>query len=157
MRCLLLILTLPVILLCQDLQGFLDKLSYQESRGSYTAIGGKGGKYIGKYQFSNNVLKQVGYGNVTVSKFAANKKVFPPSAQEEAMRLLLKKYETYLQNEINKYSETYFKGKYVTKAGLLAACHGVGYPEVIKYFKGTSSKPSTIEKYLRQFSEYSIS
>jgi len=150
-------LILPVILLSQDTQKFLDKLSYQESRGQYNVIGGKGGKYIGKYQFSHNILKQVGYGHVTVSKFRINKKIFPPSCQEKAMRLLLIQYETYLKREINKYSETYFKGKYVTKAGLLAACHGVGYPEVIKYFKGTSSKPSTIEKYLRQFSEYSIS
>jgi len=157
MRKLWMILMLPALLFSQDLQKFLDKISYQESRGSYTVIGGKNGKYIGKYQFSNTVLSEIGYSNITVAKFKANKNIFPPELQEEAMRLLLKKYEAYLQSEINKYSGTEFNGVLITKAGILAAVHGVGYPQVKLYFKGKSTKTSLVTKYLKQFSVYSIS
>lgn len=148
---------LPALLFSQDLQKFLDKISYQESRGSYTVIGGAGGKYIGKYQFSNTVLSEIGFNYITVSKFRANRNIFPPTLQEEAMRLLLKKYEAYLQSEINKYAGTKFNGVLITKAGILAAVHGVGYPQVKLYFKGKSTKSSLVMKYLKQFSEFTIS
>lgn len=152
-----LILLLPIFLFANDMQAFLNKISYQESRGDYTVVGGTGNKYIGKYQLSNNVLKQIGLGHITVSKFMNNKNIFPPASQEEAMRKLLLLYESFVEYEINKYSQKYFNGIYITKAGILAAVHNVGWPEVKRYFKGKSSKTSLISKRLKQFSEYSIS
>lgn len=158
-RILILITILPILVFSKDLTivGFLNELSQQESKGSYYEIGGAGNKYFGKYQFSNIALREIDWGHITLAKFRANKSIFSPDSQEQAMKLLIKRYKYHLKNEINKYSKTYFKGKYVTTAGILAACHGCGYPEVKKYFKGTSSKPKTIEKYLKQFSEYYIS
>jgi len=155
----LIILLLTITAYSQDLSllGFLNKLSLQESKGNYYVIGGAGGNYIGKYQFSNIVLREIGWGHITVSKFKADKSIFPPEKQEEAMLLLLERYRYYLSKEINKYTEKYFNGIYITEAGILAAVHGVGYPEVKAYFSGRSSKPTVIQKYLKQFSAYSIS
>lgn len=158
-KILLLITILPILVFgnSKSFQNFLDKIAKEESGFSYTEIGGAGNKYFGKYQFSNIALREIGWGHITVRKFRSNKSIFPPEKQETAMLMLIDKYEYYLSREINKYSEKYFKGKYVTKSGIIAACHGVGYPQVLLYFKGKSTKTKLVERYLKQFSGYSIS
>lgn len=152
----LLIILIPVLVFSQNQTDFLEKLAQMESKGSYYVIGGSGNQYFGKYQFSNIVLREIGWGHITVSKFRCNKSIFPPSKQEEAMLLLLVVYERYLNKEIDKYSGKYFNGIYISKAGILAAVHATGFSQVRAYFKNSSTKTKLVEYYLKQFSEYSI-
>jgi hypothetical protein len=112
---------------------FMERMAFLEGSGNPKAIS-KSGSYIGKYQFGKLAFEEVGH-KIDIRKFKRNPSILPESKQDELFLKLCLSNKDYLSNEIGKYSGKKFKGVLVTKAGILAAAHLVGYYSVKKYLK----------------------
>lgn len=142
---------------------FSDKLGQLESSNNYKAVNRFG--YLGKYQFGNLALIDLGYKNKkgwTGKDQIRNAKDFlnSPKIQEKAFkewRVILKKYLKY--NGSMKYVGKKFSGIKVTKYGLMAASHLVGAYAVKKMLK-TGKIPKDANKvkatdYMKHFEGFS--
>jgi hypothetical protein len=133
---------------------FLDSLGKQESGNRYDIVNKYG--MLGKYQFSYNTLKGLGY------KGSRDKFIKSPIAQEVAMLKLLKANKKTLSKQINQYSGKYINNIKITESGLLAAAHLAGAHSVKKwlYTNGEITRidgfGTSIEKYLYKFGNFNL-
>jgi len=162
-----------------DFNKFLNDLAARESSGNYRAINSYG--YLGKYQFGEAALIDLGYykpddtkrnkrindwkgkwtgkdGIYSVKDFLEN-----PTVQEKAIRewmaLLWKRIK---QRGLDKYVGQEIDGIPITESGLLAAAHLKGVGALDKYLRGipvktTDGYGTDIREYLRKFGGYDVS
>lgn len=143
-----------------DYDGFIQDLALSESSGDYKAVNRLG--YIGRYQFGETALKDIGmyeesggnvdgnndwkgtfiipnkYGKTIRTK---NKNAFLNSsaAQETAMEKYMKKQWEYIKSfGINKYVGKKYKGFTITESGLIAAAHLRGAKRLSEFFNELS-------------------
>lgn len=144
----------------ENYQKFVAKLKWAESRNIWDTVNNYG--YMGYYQFGNAALREIGLSYITTKKFKANPSIFPPELQEIAIKLLLKKNMSILNEYISKYNNHKIDNIYITKAGILGAAHLAG-PGNVKKFLDTKGRivfrdgnKTKITKYFRMFSEYKV-
>jgi hypothetical protein len=112
---------------------FMDRLAQFESNNNPTKVSNSK-TYIGKYQLGPLALEEAGF-KVSTRAFIKNPNVFPEDKQDEAFLKYCLANKDYLQREIDKYSGTTIKGNTITKAGILAAAHLVGYYPTKNYLR----------------------
>lgn len=160
-----------------DLPKMLDALGYRESKNNYREENTLG--FIGKYQFGEAVLIDLGYykprsctwygngansntWNGTWARGIQNKDHFKqsPNVQEQAIReafaLNWHYLNHYLENDVNRY----LRDRKVTLAGVLAGAHLVGTQAAVAFLtKGEVQKDPygvPITEYIQQFGGYNI-
>lgn len=134
--------------------GFKEALGFKESRGRYKIVNPYG--YLGKYQFSANTLRMIGFKNL--DDFLIN-----TEKQEAAFNAYISFNKWVLRNEIKKFDGKVVGGVEVTESGLLAAAHLAGPGNVKKYLRtngisdASDANGSTVKYYLKRFSGYDTS
>jgi hypothetical protein len=129
-----------------SLQLFMERIAFYESRNHCKAIS-KSGKYIGKYQFSYQTIKGLGF-NISRKTFLGS-----DSLQDVIMIKFIKANELYLHRYINKYVGKKVRNINITKAGILAAAQG-GPLNAIAFFKGHPSRNAI--KYYYMFQKFNL-
>ena len=119
-------------------QDFLTALGFQESSGNYSAVNSLG--YIGKYQFGETALIDIGYyvvdgtskndwiGSWTATSGVSSKSQFLSNfnnVQENAILAYMVKQWNYL-NSVKQYEGQTLNGIKITISGMLAGAHLVG-------------------------------
>lgn len=134
--------------------GFKEALGFKESRGQYEIVNPYG--YLGKYQFSANTLRMIGFKNL--DDFLIN-----TEKQEAAFNAYIAFNKWVLRHEIRKFDGKIIGGVEVTESGLLAAAHLAGPGNVKKYLRSngvsdaSDANGSTVKHYLKRFSGYDTS
>jgi hypothetical protein len=138
---------------------FLEKLAWRESRNQWKIYKGS---YIGKYQIGKLALKEIGMDSISIEKFKSNPEHFPESLQDKTVIELINKNRYYLRNYINKYSNSYVHGVYITESGILGAAHLVGQKNVKEWLDSKRNplikdgNGTTAKSYFEMFANYSI-
>ena len=150
-------------------QDFLQALGFQESSSDYTKVNQLG--YIGKYQFGEGALIDVGYytkdgtnkndwqsGSWTGKDGIFSKADFlnNPSVQESAILAYMPIQWRYL-NSVKQYEGQVLDGVKITISGMLAGAHLVGNFDAKKYLNNGGdivpgdANGTTIKTYIQQF------
>ncbi|MCB1498239.1 MAG: calcium-binding protein [Bauldia sp.] len=151
---------------------FLDALGERESSGDYTVVNTFG--YLGKYQFGELALIDIGYytadgtakndwqpGHWTGKDGIGSKADFlaSPEAQENAIRAYMKLQWQYL-GDTQRFAGQTIGGLKLTESSLLAGAHLLGHGAVTTFLEGGAVSPpkdgygTTITEYLTLFSGY---
>jgi Ca2+-binding RTX toxin-like protein len=151
---------------------FLDALGERESGGDYGVVNSYG--YLGKYQFGELALIDVGYytadgtgandwkpGFWTGKSGVDSKADFlaDAEAQEQAIRAYMKLQWVYL-GDTQRYAGQTIGGLKVTESGLLAGAHLLGAGAVAAFLEGGAVAPpsdaygTAITEYMRLFAGY---
>ncbi len=143
----------------QELSLFLEQLSKRESSSNPNIVNTLG--YIGKYQFGQAALKDVGL-NVPLKDFINDPSIFPEEVQDEAIVKLLALNRSRMSREIEHYVGRTINNIKITESGLLAAAHLAGAGGVKRFLRNPSYNPrdaygTTLTDYLKEFSNYEIS
>jgi hypothetical protein len=140
---------------------YLKAIAERESSGNPKIVNKLG--YMGKYQFGETALKEVGLDKkVKLSKFRRNPSIWPEKQQDIAMKKLLSKNKQYLRIYISKYNNKVVGGIKITESGLLAGAHLLGASNVKKFLdSGGKHNPTDgfgtkLSEYLNKFSGYSL-
>ena len=161
----------------KTLEDFLDALAKRESNGDYQAFNSYG--YAGKYQMGEMALVDCGYyqkksckyNNDWSGKFLGKDCVNSvqdflknPLAQENAIRIYLKKQWKYLKAlGAIKFLGQIINGYKITESGLLAGAHLKGCGSVMVYLKsggkniGRDAFGTSVESYIKNFADYDLS
>lgn len=138
-----------------NLAEFMNRIAHFESNNDASVTNQYG--YMGKYQFSMNTLKQIGF-DVTKSEFLNNEDL-----QDSAMITLMNVNYKALQPIIKKYDGKYYNNILITTSGILAGAHLAGVGGILSYFNPskynyntTDLNGATVELYLKKFSKYRI-
>ena len=140
----------------QQLGLFLKRLSRRESAHKWKIINRFG--YMGKYQFGNAALKDIGLGYITTKKFRKNRHIFPIYLQDEAVKRLLDRNSEILKKHM-KYVGCTIQGVRITKSGMLAAAHLAGAGNVKSFLEGDiddfkDGNGTKLTQYLEEFANY---
>lgn len=140
-------------------QEFMDRLAEYESENNPNAVSDSK-TYIGKYQLGPLALEEVGM-KVSTREFIKNPEIFPEEKQDEAFLKYCLVNKEYLQREIDRYSGTNIKGIVITKAGILAAAHLVGFGPTRTYLRThgrvdeADGKGRRCSFYIKKFQDFS--
>lgn len=136
----------------KDYDDFANHLAFKESSNRYDAVNSFG--YLGRYQFSPNVLWRLGY------KVRAEEFLDDPQMQDEAFRTLLTHNKDILEETIDKYEGTTINGIEITESGILAAAHLIGPTRTklfLKYKRNAKDGYGTyLTDYLYEFKGYKL-
>lgn len=144
----------------KGLDNFLDHLAEKESSGDPNVINTYG--YIGKYQFGQAALKEVGHDSISVQKFRQNPEIFPEQLQDSAVVKLMRINKQRIDNLLEKYRGETINGIEITEAGLLAAAHLAGAGGVKRFLKTNGNyNPADgygtrLSDYLKEFNDYKV-
>lgn len=139
-----------------SLRLFMNRMGKIEG-GDYATVGGYKGKYLGRYQFHPATLKTLGIDALP------NEFLDSPALQDSAMVLYMKNNAKDLQHIIKKYNNTYYRGVFITKSGILAGAHLVGsagvmaffYPEKYSY-RVIDGNGMHVATYIQKFANYNL-
>ncbi len=138
----------------KDFIGFKEALAFKESQGKYSVVNKLG--YLGKYQFGKTTLQRFNIYNTQA--FLRN-----PELQERAFIALCKVNKYILRKDIKRSVGKTINGIKITESGILAAAHLSGAGNVKKYLRSNGATKfsdafgSTIESYIKKFSNYDVS
>lgn len=141
------------------LQEYKNRLSYLESSNDWTVVNRLG--YIGKYQFGQMALKELGI-ELKPSKFKNNPDLLPENIQDSLIVEYIKLNKRYLGDYIDKYVGETINDIKITSSGIFAACHLVGYRKVKMWLDSNGNRNFfdgngiSLEKYLNHFSDLEI-
>jgi hypothetical protein len=116
----------------KDNEEFLKILSQRESSGIWDTVGGANDAYIGLYQIGPTALEDIDMDSITVKKFKKNPNIFTPKKQKEAVLKVMANNAKYLKDYM-KYDGKKIHGVVISKAGMLAGAHLVGYKAVKRF------------------------
>lgn len=134
--------------------GFKEAIGFKESGGKYKVVNRFG--YLGKYQFSRNTLRMMGFKNI--DNFLND-----TQQQELAFQTYVSYNKWVLRKEIERYVGQEIDGVEITESGIVAAAHLAGPGNVRKFLKSKGSKDSqdangaSVKYYMEMFSDYDIS
>jgi|TARA_B110000914_G_scaffold155598_1_gene136760 hypothetical protein len=146
--------SINMIYLINDFNGFKESLAFKESGGRYNIVNKFG--YLGKYQFNLNTLKM--YKINDIDKFISSS-----SLQEKAFLINVNRNKWILRKDINWFVGTFINGVEVTESGIIAAAHLSGAGNVKKYLRvnGKFDKKdafgTSISTYMKYFANYDLS
>lgn len=152
---------------------FLNALSLDESGGNYRAISKRG--YVGKYQFGEQALVQLGYyvsdgkkqndwsGEWTGKRGVHSLHDFLACAQLQdlvMLELLASNWALVRALGLDKYIGSTIAGITVSQAGILAGAHLVGLGGVKRFLTKRSNVVDangvTINRYMKKYGHYNI-
>lgn len=154
-------------------EDFREALGFRESSSNYQAENRIG--YIGKYQLGEAMMHDLGYykpkfdgtykldwiGEWTGKQGINSKEDFlnNPGVQESAFEEEMEKLNDRIKKfGLEKYINTIYNGKYITRSGMLAAAHLKGVGGLKKFFEtgkdSTDGFGTQISSYLINFSGY---
>lgn len=134
--------------------GFKEALGFKESQGKYHVVNRYG--YMGKYQFSANTLKLMGFTDI--ENFLKDSE-----QQEEAFYAYASYNKWVLRNDIKRYVGQTIHGVRITESGILAAAHLAGPGNVKKFLRSGGSNNisdangASVRYYMKKFSGYDTS
>jgi hypothetical protein len=134
--------------------GFKEAVGFKESGGKYKVVNRFG--YLGKYQFSQNTLKMLGFKNI--DNFLND-----THQQELAFQTYVSYNKWVLRKEIERYVGQEINGVEITESGIVAAAHLAGPGNVRKFLKSKGNHDSqdangdSVKYYMEMFSDYDIS
>lgn len=138
---------------------FTDKVAFLESSGRWKITKGQ---YIGKYQFGSLALKDLGiYDKVRPSWFRSNPNIFTESTQDRYFLKWMKIQWKYLKS-VQNYEGKIIKGIKLTKSGMCAGAHLVGYKQMAKFIKSNGDyvprdgNGTPVTKYLKELGEHEM-
>lgn len=143
----------------RSFEEFLDSLAFRESSDRWWITNSKG--YIGKYQFGKSALKDL-KRPVSLREFRKNPEIFPEEEQDLLIRRYIKLNIKYLGSYYNDYNGKVINGIRVTKSGMVAASHLVGYKSVKNWLDSNGKKNkkdgygTSLESYMEKFAGYEI-
>lgn len=144
-----------------DISKFLKALAKRESSSNPKIINNLG--YIGKYQFGEMALKDVGLEDkINTDKFRKNPSIWPERDQDRAMIKLLKKNKSYLGEYLSEFEGKIINGVKITKSGLLAGSHLVGAGAVKQFldsngqFVPKDGNGVPVTDYIKKFGGYHL-
>lgn len=116
----------------EQINDYRHLLGYLESRNRYVI---DNGHFIGAYQFGKSALNHIGLGHITREEFLKNPDIFPDSLQDWAVIELARSNQKMMSTKlnINKYVGKRMNGVKVTKGGILAAAHLIGWYDCSNY------------------------
>lgn len=140
---------------------YRNLLGYLESRNTYVI---DNGYYIGAYQFGDEALRNIGLGHITRAKFLKNPKIFPDSLQDWAVIELAMNNQKLMMKHVNlnNYVGKKIHGIRVTKGGILAAAHLIGWYDCYNYlssygnFNPKDGNGTTATDYMKKFQDKDI-
>lgn len=136
-----------------DVDVFLRDIRYRESTNNYDTTNSLG--YLGAYQFSMTLIKNLGYKNITKEEFLSS-----PELQDEVMLVLIKHHKFILRKYIEKYDGKEIYGIKITESGLLAGAHIAGAPNIITFLNTgrvfTDAYGTKITDYIEEFAFYNV-
>lgn len=136
----------------KEFQKFLYNIAYQESSYTIDTINEYG--YLGKYQFSPNTLRDLGYTG-TFKNFLNNERL------QDRYMLKYLRFNDQIIN-IQKWAGKTIDSVKITRSGILASCHlgGAGSTRLWLRSNGTKnikdSYGTSIKSYMKKFSNYKI-
>jgi hypothetical protein len=111
-------------------QKFLSILGHMESGNDYKVVNAYG--YIGKYQFGQGTLTDLGI-NISLEDFKIYPdSIFPSDVQDVACIRLMRRNKSILKKHMT-HVDSVYKNIRITQAGLLASAHLVGAGSVMIY------------------------
>jgi len=154
---------------------FFEVLGQSESRGNYKAVNSIG--YIGKYQMGESALVDASYykpkknyNNKWDGEFPGKDNVYikedflnNPQAQENAIRIYMKRQWGYIKNIAEKHVGQTYNGVKMTRSGMLAAAHLVGNGALRSYLQNEGKivpqdkNGVTAENYIKKFNDFDVS
>ena len=146
--------SINMIYLINDFNGFKESLAFKESGGRYSIVNKFG--YLGKYQFNLNTLKM--YKITDTNKFISS-----PILQEKVFLINVNRNKWILRKDINWFVGTFINGTEVTESGIIAAAHLSGAGNVKKYLRGNGdfnkkdAFGTSISAYMSYFANYDLS
>jgi hypothetical protein len=136
---------------------FISHLGLIESSNNWKIVNSIG--MIGKYQFAQKTLENLGYYGITPEKFKANPDIFPEAMQEQALRDLIRYNERCLR-KFTSFIGQIINGTLITKAGLLGAAHLAGVGGVMRFLTSSHNardcNGASVQRYLTEFQSYSV-
>lgn len=145
----------------KGIESFLNEIAKKESSDDPKKINKLG--YMGKYQFGEIALKDVGLDKkINLNKFKKNPNIWPEHEQDEAMKKLLTNNKQYLGEYLSKNEGKVIAGIKLTKSGMLAGAHLLGASNVKKFIdsKGRDIPKdgfgTPITAYLKKFGGYHL-
>lgn len=159
-------LAVPPLSSKNELRPFMFAVSKRESNNQHNVVNRYG--YLGKYQFSPATLWSLGKKyRVTRDQFLRNEDL-----QDSAMVEYMRVNSRILEDLIDRFDGSYFKGIYITRSGLLAGAHLIGPFGLKAYFyksyrvkdkhgnwirpKIKDANGTSVEEYLIKFSNYNL-
>jgi len=143
----------------QQLESFLFHLSLRESAHKWKIINRLG--YMGKYQFGNDALSDIGFKHITTRRFRRNPNIFPIHLQDIAVKRYMYFNANLLQKHM-KYIGCTINGVMITKSGLLAAAHLGGAGNVKEFLESegeinfADDNETKLTEYLETFKNYNF-
>lgn len=155
---------------------FMDDLAARESGGNYKKVNKFG--YIGRYQFGESALEELGYYKKTVrrwgpknhwegtwlGKYGINSKkdfLNNPHIQDIAAKELFIRNWQYIQSAgFHQFIDKNIQGIKITKSGLIAGVHLLGIGGLSNFLKGNKSQDgfgTDIAEYITKFEGYKLS
>jgi hypothetical protein len=138
---------------CSEFNEFREAVGFRESSNNYAAVNRFG--YIGKYQFGNLALTDLGIRDY--QKFIKN-----PKIQDEAFLALCRINKYRLRHFIEKYEGKKINGIQITESGMIASAHLVGSTAVKRYLNSNGQSITrdgnqiSVENYLELFKGYNL-
>lgn len=144
-----------------QIEAYRLHLGYFESRNTYTI---DNGKFMGAYQFGPSALKHLGLDSITLEKFRKDPNVFPDSLQDWAVIKFAEENQRMISTKINlnNYIGKKINGVVVTKGGILAAAHLIGWYDCAEYlrtrgkFNPKDGNGTTAHQYMKNFQDHHI-
>jgi len=144
----------------KNYEHFLYDLAVRESDGNWrdTTSG-----HIGLWQIGHRARTDVGYSHIKTQDFKKNPFIFPPADQLVVVERYLWLIENvYMKDYIKKYKNKKINNIPITRTGIVAASHLVGFNTVKTYLRtngkiiGTDGLNTSLEEYLILFYDYKI-
>jgi hypothetical protein len=140
----------------KTLREFLRVMGAVESDNIHTAVNKFG--MMGKYQFHPQTIRVLGF-KVSNEDFLAD-----PKLQDKVMLAYMRANRDELRGVIRKFNGKMVRGVYITESGILAGAHLTGSRGVLAFFYPErytgnlkDANGTSISKYMRKFSGYSLS
>ena len=145
----------------KSFEHFLYSLAFRESSNNPAAYNRYG--YLGKYQFGELALIDLGYGGrFTLKEFKKDPSVFPEWLQDKLIKEHIQKNRRSLRRYIKTYNNTLIDSIQITESGIIAAAHLVGARNTKRWLKSHGKRNIkdgnnvSIRHYLKLFAGYKI-
>lgn len=144
-----------------QINDYRQLLGYLESRNRYVI---DNGHFIGAYQFGKSALKHIGLGHITREEYLKNPNIFPADLQDWAVIELARSNQEMMSTRmnVNKYVGKKINGVKVTKGGILAAAHLIGWHDCSNYlaswgkFNPKDGNNTHASDYMKKFQDKDI-
>jgi hypothetical protein len=136
----------------KDFELFIENLGVRESNNKWWITNTIG--CIGKWQFSQSTLRELGYKYITPGRFKNDPNIFPEELQRKVLLSLIRMNETILKDYYS-YVGQIICGVVITRSGIIASAH-LGGAGSVKAFLISGGKSNNHDAYGTSIRNYMI-